>query len=128
MSLVEHSLVFSSVLFSIGLLGFLIRQNLIFVFMSIELMLTASAVNFVALSANYVNLKGQILTIFIIMTAAAEAAVGVAILISTYRLKQTVYTGEWRSLSCRIQSGDVRHYAMGMVVGILLLAIIGALV
>jgi len=124
---IEYALVFSSILFSVGLLGFLVRRNLIYVFISIELMLTASVVNFMAFSLNYANLKGQVFAIFVIMSAAAEAAVGVAILVSTYRLKQTVYTDEWKALSCRIQSGDMRHYAFLMVIGVLLLVLIGTL-
>lgn len=124
---IEYVLVFSSILFSVGLLGFLVRRNLIYVFISIELMLTASVVNFMAFSLNYANLKGQVFAIFVIMSAAAEMAVGVAILVSTYRLKQTVYTDEWKSLSCRIQSGDIQHYAFSMVIGVLLLVLIGTL-
>jgi len=79
-------------LFSIGVYGFLTRRNLIIMFLSIELMLNAANLNFVALSHYLHDLRGQMFTFFIIAVAAAEAAIGLAILLTIYRNKKTVYS------------------------------------
>jgi NADH-quinone oxidoreductase subunit K len=82
-----HFLVLSTVLFALGIFGLLTRRNAIGVLMSIELMFNAAAINFVAFT-KYVSpedLAGQVFTIFIITIAAAEAAVGLAIVMLIYR-------------------------------------------
>ena len=91
----EHLLVLAAVLFSIGCLGFLIRRNLIVVLASIELMLNAANLTFLAGSRHHtalgtLNLDGPIFALFVILVAAVEAAVGLALVIALYRLKQTV--------------------------------------
>ncbi len=85
MSEVSIYLVLSAVLFSIGSLGVLIRRNAIVVFMCIELMLNASNLAFVALSRHFGNVDGQIYVFFVLAVAAAEAAVGLGIIISLFR-------------------------------------------
>ncbi len=89
-----HYLVLSLALFTIGLAGVMTRRNIIIVFMSIELMLNAVNINLVAYSAQVHNLVGQVFAIFVIAVAAAEAAVGLGILLAFYRNKETVNIDE----------------------------------
>lgn len=84
----------SAVLFTIGVLGVLLRRNAIIVFLSIELMLNAVNLTLVALSQSFGNVDGQILVFFVISVAAAEAAVGLAIVIALFRNKETVFVDE----------------------------------
>ena len=95
---VTHLMVLSGALFFIGMLGFLIRRNLIVIFMSIELMLNAVNVNLVAFSNEFQSVHGQVFAIFVITVAAAEAATGLAILIALYRVNRTVNADEASSL------------------------------
>jgi len=82
----QHFLILSGILFSIGVLGiFINRKNVIILLMSIELMLLAVNINFVAFSAFLNDLFGQIFTLFILTVAAAEAAIGLAILVTYFR-------------------------------------------
>ena len=90
----QYYLVLSAVLFSIGVLGVLIRRNAIIVFMCIELMLNSVNLTLVACSASLGNSTGQILVFFVMAVAAAEAAVGLAIVIALFRNKQTVNIDE----------------------------------
>jgi NADH-quinone oxidoreductase subunit K len=80
--------------FIIGLTGFLTRRNLIVVFMSIELMLNAININLVAMSHYMQDMRGQMLTLFVIAVAAAEAAIGLAILIALFRTKAAGHVDE----------------------------------
>ena len=89
-----HYLVVSLALFTIGLAGVMARRNIIIVFMSIELMLNAVNINLVAYSAQVQNLVGQVFAIFVIAVAAAEAAVGLGIILAFYRNKETVNIDE----------------------------------
>jgi NADH-quinone oxidoreductase subunit K len=89
-----HYLVLSAALFTIGLAGVMVRRNIIIVFMSIELMLNAVNINFVAYSNQLQNLVGQVFAIFVIAVAAAEAAVGLGIILAFYRNKETVNVDE----------------------------------
>lgn len=88
----EHFLILSAVLFSIGLYGAFSKRSAVVILMSIELMLNAAAIAMVAFSRYVVPdlLTGQIFTIFIIVVAAAEATVGLAIIMSIYRNRQTI--------------------------------------
>ena len=88
----EHYLILSTVLFSIGLYGALAKRNAIIILMSIELMLNAVNIAMVAFSRYIVPLMltGHVFAIFIIVVAAAEAAVGLAIIISIYRHRETI--------------------------------------
>ena len=87
-------LILSSVLFSIGVVGFLIRRNIIVIFMSVELMLNAVNLAFVAFSRFLNSMDGQVIVVFVMSVAAAEAAVGLAIIMSIYRTKKTVNADE----------------------------------
>jgi NADH-quinone oxidoreductase subunit K len=87
-------LLLSAVLFTIGVAGFLIRRNTIVIFMSIELMLNAANLAFVAFSRSLNALNGQIFVFFVIAVAAAEAAVGLAIILAVYRTRETVNADE----------------------------------
>jgi len=93
-----HYLVLSSALFTIGVAGVMVRRNIIIVFMSIELMLNAVNINLVAYSYQLQNLVGQVFAIFVIAVAAAEAAVGLGILLAFYRNKETVNVDEMNLL------------------------------
>ncbi len=86
----EYILVLSSTLFAIGAAGVILRKNAIIVLMSIELMLNAANVNMVAFSSYYGDARGQVFALFSIGIAAAEVAVGLAILINLNKLKKTV--------------------------------------
>jgi NADH-quinone oxidoreductase subunit K len=88
--LVRHALVLSALLFSIGALGVFLRRNLITVFMCVELMLNAVNLAFVAFSRALGALDGQVLVFFVMTVAAAEAAVGLAIVIALHRKKDTL--------------------------------------
>ena len=94
----EAYLMLSGTLFAIGLIGVIVRRNMITVLMSLELMLNAVNVNLVAFSWQLGNLGGQIFAIFVITVAAGEAAVGLAIIIQLYRLRATVNVDEVRTL------------------------------
>ena len=78
----------------IGVIGVLVRRNIIIIFMSIELILNAVNINLVALANEFGNLSGQVFVVFIIAVAAAEAAVGLGILLAFYRNKETVNIDE----------------------------------
>jgi NADH-quinone oxidoreductase subunit K len=78
----------------IGAAGFLVRRNLFIMLMSVELMLNAVNISLVAFSHYLQDMKGQIFVIFIITVAAAEAAIGLAIIVSLFRNKETVHADE----------------------------------
>jgi NAD(P)H-quinone oxidoreductase subunit 4L len=91
-----HFLILSGLLFSIGLYGALTKRNAIVILISIELMLNAANIALVAFS-RYITplaLTGQVFTIFVIVVAAAEVAVGLAVIISTYRNRETIDTNK----------------------------------
>ncbi len=92
-------LMLSATLFAVGLVGVVIRRNMITVLMCIELMLNAVNINLVAFSYRLADLEGQVFTIFVITVAAGEAAVGLAIIIQLYRLKSTINVDEARTLN-----------------------------
>ena len=91
---VHHILIFSFALFVIGVVGVLTRRNAIIVLMSIELMLNAANINFIAFSRLLSDLTGQIFSIFVIVTAAGEVAVGLAIIISLFRNTESINVDE----------------------------------
>ena len=88
-ALIGPSLVLSAVLFCIGVAGVLLRRNAIIVFLCVELMLNAVNLSFVALGQLY-GMSGQVIVFFVISVAAAEAAVGLAIILSVFRHRATV--------------------------------------
>ncbi len=88
---INHYLAVAAILFSIGILGlFLNRKNVIIILMSIELILLAVNINFVAFSAKLHDLTGQVFTLFVLTVAAAEAAIGLAILVIYFRNRKTI--------------------------------------
>lgn len=95
----EMYLLLSGTLFAVGLIGVIVRRNMITVLMSIELMLNAVNINLVAFSHRLASLEGQVFAIFVITIAAGEAAVGLAIIIQLYRLRSTVNIDEVRTLN-----------------------------
>ena len=89
-----HYSLLSAALFMIGVVGVLVRRNIVIIFMSIELILNAVNINLVALSHRMGDLSGQVFVVFVIAVAAAEAAVGLGILLAFYRNKETVNIDE----------------------------------
>ncbi len=87
--MLAESLALSAALFTIGVVGVLTRRNAIIIFMCVELMLNAVNLTFIALS-RYYGMGGQVFVIFVMTVAAAEAAVGLALIISIFRHRQTV--------------------------------------
>jgi NADH-quinone oxidoreductase subunit K len=83
-------LILAAILFSVGVASFLIKRNIVTVFMSIELMLNAVNLTFVAFAHMWHQVSGQIFVFFVMVVAAAEAAVGLAIIISIFRTRQTL--------------------------------------
>jgi NADH-quinone oxidoreductase subunit K len=86
----SYYLILGAVLFCIGISSFLIRRNIITIFMSIELMLNAVNLTFVAFAHMWGQVTGQIFVFFVMVVAAAEAAVGLAIIIALFRVRQTL--------------------------------------
>ncbi len=94
----HHYLVVSALLFSLGLLGVLARRNLLVIYMGLELMLNAANLALVAFSRYNANLNGQVMVFFIITVAAAEAAVGLALIVALYRKRQSAHVEDLTSL------------------------------
>lgn len=90
----EHYLVLSAILFGIGAIGVLVRRNAIIIFMCIELMLNAVNISLVAFSKHMNSIDGQVFVFFIMTVAAAEAAIGLAIMVSLFRNKETLNVDE----------------------------------
>ena len=91
---INHYLIVSFLLFAIGFIGVLIRRNLLTVLMSVELMLNAVNLNLIAFSARLSDLTGQVFAVFVIVVAAGEAAVGLALTISLFRQRKTLNVEE----------------------------------
>jgi NADH-quinone oxidoreductase subunit K len=91
-------LILSAILFSLGIAGFLYRRNIITVFMSIELMLNAVNLSFVTFAYQFKRVDGQIFSFFVMVVAAAEAAVGLAIILTIFKNKQTLRVDEINSM------------------------------
>jgi NADH-quinone oxidoreductase subunit K len=91
---ITYYLALSCALFAIGVVGVLIRRNAIIIFMCIEMMLNAVNLSLVAFSDYYKSIDGQMLVFFVMVVAAAEVAVGVALIYVIYRNKGTVYVDE----------------------------------
>ncbi|TDC66196.1 NADH-quinone oxidoreductase subunit NuoK [Actinomadura sp. GC306] len=85
----EHYLVLSAILFTIGALGVLVRRNALVVFMCIELMLNATNLAFISFSRMHGNLDGQIIAFFVMVVAAAEVVVGLAIIMTVFRTRRS---------------------------------------
>ncbi len=89
-----HYVVLSAILFSLGVLGVLIRRNAIIVFMCVEMMLNASNLAFVAFAKQSGNLDGQAIAFFVMVVAAAEVVVGLAIIMTIYRTRRSASVDE----------------------------------
>lgn len=88
----------SAILFTIGALGVLIRRNAILIFMSVELMLNAGNLAFVAFARNHLSLEGQVFVFFVMAVAAAEVAIGLALIVAIFRTKQSINVDEIHNL------------------------------
>jgi NADH-quinone oxidoreductase subunit K len=88
----------SAILFTIGALGVLIRRNALIIFMSVELMLNSANLAFVAFANNYQQLNGQIIVFFVIAVAAAEVAVGLALIVAIFKTKHSIDVDQMSSL------------------------------
>jgi NADH-quinone oxidoreductase subunit K len=95
---VSYYFALSAILFALGALGVLVRRNAIIIFMSIELMLNAANLLFVAFARSYGSLNGQIYVFFVIAVAAAEVAVGLALIVAIFRTKKSIDIDEISSL------------------------------
>ncbi|MGV3755271.1 MAG: NADH-quinone oxidoreductase subunit NuoK [Verrucomicrobiota bacterium] len=94
----EHYLVVSALLFCLGLLGVILRRNVLIMYMSLELMLNAANLALVAMSRFNDNLNGQVMVFFIITVAAAEVAVGLALIVALYRRRQSAHVEDLTSM------------------------------
>jgi NADH-quinone oxidoreductase subunit K len=88
----------SAILFTIGALGVLIRRNALIIFMSVELMLNAANLAFVAFANTFEQMNGQIIVFFVIAVAAAEVAVGLALIVAIFKTKQSIDVDTMSSL------------------------------
>lgn len=94
----NYYLILSGILFSMGVLGVLARRNALVVFMSIELMLNAANLAFVAFARTFGHLDGQIFVFFVMTVAAAEVAVGLSLIVSIFRSRHTINVDDLSSL------------------------------
>ncbi len=94
----EHYLVVSALLFCLGLVGVVLRRNLLVIYMSLELMLNAANLALVAASRFVGNLDGQVMVFFVVTVAAAEVAVGLALIVALYRRRQTAHVEDLTTL------------------------------
>lgn len=94
----QHYLVVSVLLFCIGLLGVIVRRNILVIYMSLELMLNAANLALVAFSRFNNNLDGQVIVVFVITVAAAEVALGLALIVALYRRRQTAHVEDLASM------------------------------
>lgn len=95
---ITHYMILSGLVFLIGLVGVLIRRNIIIILLSIELMLNATNINFVAFSSYLGNVNGQVFVFFALTVAAAEVAVGLAIIIALYRHHSSINVDDFQLL------------------------------
>ena len=98
MATLAHYITLSAILFSIGVTGVLCRRNALVIFMSIELMLNASNLAFLAFARDRGGMEGQAIAFFVIALAAAEVAIGLAIIVAIFRQQETIDVGEIRFL------------------------------
>lgn len=94
----SYYVILSAIVFITGVVGVLIRRNIIIILLSIELMLNATNINFVAFSSYFQNVVGQVFVFFTLTVAAAEVAVGLAIIIALYRSKASINVDEFQLL------------------------------
>ena len=95
---ISYYLILSAIVFLTGVVGVLIRRNIIIILLSVELMLNATNINFVAFSEHFHNVAGQVFVFFALTVAAAEVAVGLAIIIALYRSQSSINVDDFRLL------------------------------
>jgi len=95
---VTYFILLSAILFTLGAVGVLIRRNAIVIFMSVELMLNAANLAFVAFARSYEAISGQVFVFFVMTVAAAEVAVGLALIVAIFRSKHSIDVDELTSL------------------------------
>jgi NADH-quinone oxidoreductase subunit K len=95
---VWHYLAVAAVLFSLGLVGFLTRRNLITMFLSAELMLQAVVLNLLAFARFHANMSGQVFALFVVTVAACEAGIAMALFIALYRRAKSLDSTDWQAL------------------------------
>ncbi len=95
---IDYFVVLSAILFVIGVLGVLVRRNAIMIFMSVELMLNAANLALVAFSRQWGEVKGQLFVFFVMTVAAAEVAVGLALIVAIFRAKKSIDIDELNAM------------------------------
>jgi NADH-quinone oxidoreductase subunit K len=95
---IEYYVILSAILFTLGALGVLVRRNAIVIFMSVELMLNSANLAFVAFARLYNQLNGQIFVFFVMTVAAAEVAVGLALMVAIFRAKHSIDVDQMSAL------------------------------
>ena len=95
---VNYYIILSAILFTLGALGVLVRRNPLIIFMSVELMLNAANLAFVAFTRTFDDLSGQIFVFFVIAVAAAEVAVGLALIVAIFKTRHSINVDEMNSL------------------------------
>ena len=95
---IDYYLILSAIVFLTGVAGVLIRRNIIIILLSVELMLNATNINFVAFSHYFQNVTGQVFVFFALTVAAAEVSVGLAIIIALYRSRASINVDEFQLL------------------------------
>ena len=95
---IQYFISLSAILFTIGILGVLIRRNAIIIFMSVELMLNSANLAFIAFARMHHSLDGQVFVFFVMAVAAAEVAVGLALIVAIFRNKQSIDVDQINSL------------------------------
>lgn len=93
---IHHYLILSTLLFTLGLLGLVMRKNLLIIFMCIEVLLNSVNLIFIAVARYFGRMDGHVIAFFVMAVAAAEAAVGLAIVMTLFRNRQTVKSDDWR--------------------------------
>jgi NADH-quinone oxidoreductase subunit K len=100
----ETQIIFAGILFLAGLVGFLVRRNIIFMLMSIEIMLNSAALLFVIAGAKWIQADGQVMFIFILTVSAAEVSVGLALILQMYHHFRTLDADALRSLRDKMEN------------------------
>jgi NADH-quinone oxidoreductase subunit K len=109
-----QTLLIAAGLFSIGLIGFLVRKNIILMFLSVELMLAGVATNFIAFGAHHGNPQGQLFAVLILTVASCEAAMALALVVALYRRNPTLNIFAWSRLH-EVESDQVKEQLTGEV-------------
>ena len=96
---IPYYIILSAILFTLGAVGFLVRRNAILIFMSVELMLNAANLAFIAFARHFNRLEGQVLVFFVLTVAAAEVAIGLALIVVIFRTKHSIDVDQVSTLS-----------------------------